>query len=49
MVLISFHRAALEFLRVSGQQPHILQVHDWHTAALPMLYWEVRGWHRLTD
>ncbi len=42
-------RAALEYLSVSMQQPHIIQVHDWHTAAVPMLFWEVRScaWGRL--
>lgn len=33
-------RAALEYMKCSGQQPHIIQVHDWHTAAVPLLYWE---------
>jgi glycogen synthase len=36
-------RAALEYLRASFQQPHIIQVHDWHTAAVPLLYWTVRA------
>ncbi|GFR45977.1 hypothetical protein Agub_g7449, partial [Astrephomene gubernaculifera] len=35
-----FCRACLEFLRHSHQQPHILQLHDWHTAAAAMLYWQ---------
>lgn len=35
-----FCRASLEYLRVSGQQPHVLQLHDWHAAAVSMLYWE---------
>ena len=34
-------RAALEYLRASQQQPHIIQVHDWHAAATPLIYWEV--------
>ncbi|KAF5835110.1 soluble starch synthase [Dunaliella salina] len=34
-------RAALELLQITGQQPHIIQVHDWHAAATSMLYWEV--------
>jgi starch synthase len=34
-------RAALEYLRCSGQQPHILHLHEWQTAAASMLYWEV--------
>lgn len=21
-------------------QPHIVQVHDWHAAAVPLIYWE---------
>ena len=33
-------RASLEFLKVSGQQPTILQLHDWHAAAAALLYWE---------
>ncbi|KAL6751578.1 soluble starch synthase [Haematococcus lacustris] len=33
-------RASLEFLKCSQQQPHIIQVHDWHAAAVPLLYWE---------
>ena len=33
-------RSSLEFLKVSGQQPHILQLHDWHAAAASLLYWE---------
>jgi hypothetical protein len=35
------HRAGLEYLRASGQQPHILHLHEWQTAAVSMLYWEV--------
>lgn len=26
--------------QVSGQQPSILQLHDWHAAAAALLYWE---------
>ena len=33
-------RASLEFLKASGLQPHILQLHDWHAAAASMLYWQ---------
>ena len=33
-------RAALEYLKVAGAQPHILHVHEWQTSAVPMLYWE---------
>ena len=34
------YRASLEFLRVTGSQPDILHVHEWQTAAVPMLFWE---------
>ena len=33
-------RACLEYLLLSGSQPHILHVHEWQTSALPMLYWD---------
>ncbi|GIM11576.1 hypothetical protein Vretimale_15059 [Volvox reticuliferus] len=36
-----FCRACLEYLRVSNQHPHILQLHDWHAAAAALLFWEV--------
>eukprot|EP00879_Flechtneria_rotunda_P011073 GHRR01011570.1.p1 GENE.GHRR01011570.1~~GHRR01011570.1.p1 ORF type:complete len:636 (+),score=228.04 GHRR01011570.1:282-2189(+) len=36
-----FCRSALEYLRASGQQPHILHLHEWQTSAAAMLYWEV--------
>eukprot|EP00878_Enallax_costatus_P007835 GHUV01008200.1.p1 GENE.GHUV01008200.1~~GHUV01008200.1.p1 ORF type:complete len:443 (+),score=115.21 GHUV01008200.1:311-1639(+) len=36
-----FCRAALEYLRASGQQPHVMHLHEWQTAAAAMLYWEV--------
>jgi hypothetical protein len=34
-------RAGLEYLRCSGQQPHILHLHEWQTCAAALLYWEV--------
>lgn len=36
-----FCRAALEYLQVSGQQPHVLHIHEWQTCAAALLYWEV--------
>ncbi|KAG2494247.1 hypothetical protein HYH03_007602 [Edaphochlamys debaryana] len=36
-----FCRACLEYLRVSNQHPHVLQLHDWHAAAASLLYWDV--------
>ena len=35
-----FCRACLEYLLLSGSQPHILHVHEWQTSALPLLYWD---------
>ncbi len=37
------HRACLEFLRVTDQHPHILQLHDWHAAAASLLFCECAG------
>lgn len=34
-------RAALECLRVTNRQPHIIHCHEWQTSAVPMLYWDV--------
>lgn len=39
--LMCGRRASLEFLKSSGMQPHIIQLHDWHAAAAAMLHWEV--------
>ncbi|XP_028764808.1 probable starch synthase 4, chloroplastic/amyloplastic [Neltuma alba] len=36
-----FSRAALEFLHQSGKKPDIIHCHDWHTAFVAPLYWEV--------
>ncbi|KAG1664077.1 hypothetical protein FOA52_011434 [Chlamydomonas sp. UWO 241] len=33
-------RASLEFLKLSGMKPDVLQLHDWHAAAAAMLYWD---------
>ncbi|GLC45319.1 hypothetical protein PLESTB_000309300 [Pleodorina starrii] len=35
-----FCRACLEYLRASNQHPHVLQLHDWHSAAAALLFWE---------
>ncbi|CAI5977360.1 unnamed protein product [Closterium sp. NIES-64] len=40
-----FSRASLEFLQVTGAQPDILHVHEWHTAAVALLYWDM--YHQL--
>jgi len=36
-----FCRAVLEFLLKTGKQPDIIHCHDWHTALLPVLRWEI--------
>eukprot|EP00271_Cylindrocystis_brebissonii_P008931 TRINITY_DN2346_c1_g1_i1.p1 TRINITY_DN2346_c1_g1~~TRINITY_DN2346_c1_g1_i1.p1 ORF type:complete len:1210 (+),score=398.35 TRINITY_DN2346_c1_g1_i1:1220-4849(+) len=36
-----FCRAALEFLHQAGKQPDIIHGHDWQTAAIAPLYWDV--------
>eukprot|EP00898_Chlorokybus_atmophyticus_P002391 jgi/Chlat1/3152/Chrsp21S03369 len=36
-----FSRACLEYLLVSGRQPDIIHSHEWHTAALGLLYWDM--------
>lgn len=39
--MCSERRASLEFLKKSGMQPHIIQLHDWHAAAAALLHWEI--------
>ncbi|CAA7397654.1 unnamed protein product [Spirodela intermedia] len=36
-----FSRAALELLFQSGKKPDIIHCHDWQTAFVPPLYWDV--------
>jgi len=36
-----FSRAVLEFLLQTGKEPDVLHCHDWHTALVPVLRWEV--------
>jgi len=36
-----FSRAVLEFLLKTGRQPDIIHCHDWHTALLSVLRWEI--------
>ena len=35
-----FCRACLEYLALSGRQPHVVHAHEWQAAAVPMLFWE---------
>lgn len=36
-----FSRAAMEFLHQSGKHPEIIHVHDWQTALVPVLLYEI--------
>lgn len=38
---LSFSRACLEWMQVTGTQPDIIHVHEWQTGALPLLYWDM--------
>jgi len=45
-----FSKAALEFLLKSGRRPDIVHTHDWHTALVPVLLYEIyagAGLHNL--
>lgn len=36
-----FSRAALEYLQKVGKQPDILHLHNWQTAAIAPLFWDI--------
>ncbi|KAK7319296.1 hypothetical protein RJT34_04015 [Clitoria ternatea] len=36
-----FSRAALEFFLQAGKKPDIIHCHDWQTAFIPPLYWDI--------
>lgn len=36
-----FSRACLEFIKATGRRPDIIHAHEWQTAAVPMLFWEM--------
>ena len=38
---LSFCRASLECLRVTGRDPNVIHVHEWQCSAVAMLYWDV--------
>ena len=41
-----FSKAAVEFMFKSGKRPQIVHCHDWHTALVPVLLFEVYQRHR---
>ncbi|BFI25707.1 hypothetical protein AXG93_1864s1190 [Marchantia polymorpha subsp. ruderalis] len=36
-----FSRACLERMQVTGDQPDVIHIHEWHTGVLAMLYWDM--------
>ena len=38
---LSFCRASLECLKVTGRDPNVIHVHEWQCSAVAMLYWDV--------
>lgn len=36
-----FSRACLEWMQVTGTEPDVINVHEWQTGALPLLYWDM--------
>ncbi|MBF2055865.1 MAG: glycogen synthase GlgA [Cyanobacterium sp. T60_A2020_053] len=44
-----FSKAALEFLLVSNKRPDIIHCHDWQTALVPVLLYEIYKWHGMAN
>lgn len=40
-----FSKAALEFLQQSNKRPDIIHCHDWQTGLVPVMLYEMYGWH----
>lgn len=40
-----FSKAALEFLLVSNKRPDVIHCHDWQTGLIPVMLYEMYGWH----
>lgn len=36
-----FCRASLEYILKSGKQPNVLHIHNWQTAAVAPIFWEI--------
>lgn len=36
-----FSRACLEWMQITGKEPDIIHVHEWQTAVVPLLYWDM--------
>jgi starch synthase len=44
-----FSKAALEFLLQSNKRPDVIHCHDWHTALVPVLLYEIYQYHGMHD
>jgi starch synthase len=44
-----FSKAALEFMLQSGKRPDVIHCHDWHTAIVPVMLYEVYQHHGMHD
>ncbi|WP_346291155.1 glycogen synthase GlgA [Sphaerothrix gracilis] len=44
-----FSKAALEFLLRSNKRPDIIHCHDWQTGLVPVMLFEMYGWHGMGD
>lgn len=44
-----FSKAALEFLLKSGKRPDVIHCHDWQTGLVPVMLYEMYGWHGMAN
>ena len=44
-----FSKAALEFLLKSGKRPDVIHCHDWQTGLVPVMLYEMYGWHGMSN
>ena len=44
-----FSKAALEFLQKSGKRPDVIHCHDWQTGLIPVMLYEMYGWHGMQN
>ncbi|MFK8184743.1 MAG: glycogen synthase GlgA [Phormidesmis sp.] len=44
-----FSKAALEFLLKSGKRPDVIHCHDWQTGLIPVMLYEMYGWHGMAN
>ena len=44
-----FSKAALEFMLQSNRRPDVIHCHDWHTALVPVLLYEIYQYHGMQD